>query len=173
MTYDDWKGRWTIRHGEEVRVIDAFKDEFAFLSNFCPVTVRYPDYDSPITLTFPSVEHAYQACKTYDQEKRMWVRDAPTASDAKKRGQSLPLRAGWNAQTRLSIMAGLLRQKFSQEPFRSQLLATGPDELIEGNTWHDQFWGDCRCDHHRGQGGINALGDLLMKIRSEIDGTAY
>jgi predicted NAD-dependent protein-ADP-ribosyltransferase YbiA (DUF1768 family) len=25
------------------------------------------------------------------------------------------------------------------------LLATGDRDLIEGNTWHDNFWGVCSC----------------------------
>lgn len=154
-------------------VIDRFTDEYKFLSNFYPVEVRYPDYDSVITMTYPSVEHAYQAQKTLDQEKKEWVRDAPTFGDAKKRGQSLPLRAGWTPQTRVQVMTTLLRQKFRDEPLRSQLLATGDAELIEGNTWHDQFWGDCRCDHHRVQGGLNWLGSILMRIRSELRQQGY
>lgn len=149
-------------------VIDSFTGPYAFLSNFAPVDVRYPDYESPTTLTYMSVEAAYQAAKTHDLAQRKWVQAALTAGEAKRRGQKVSMKATWNANARLQVMSGLLRQKFAQEPFRSQLLATGDAELIEGNIWHDQAWGDCRCPQHVGQGGLNWLGSLLMKIRSQI-----
>ena len=40
-------------------------------------------------------------------------------------------------------------------------------ELIEGNTWSDNFWGDCHCPKCRGIKGENNLGKLLMKIRED------
>ena len=148
--------------------IDSFTGEYGFLSNFYPVEVRFPDYKSQMTMNYPSVEHGYQAAKTIDPNHRDWVRSAETASEAKRRGQKVTMRSGWNATMRVSVMAGLLRQKFRLEPLRSQLLATGDAELIEGNTWHDQFWGDCRCPQHIGMGGLNWLGELLMKVRREL-----
>lgn len=150
----------------EARVIDSFTGDYHFLSNFAPVKVRYPDYDSPLTLEFNSVEHAYQSAKTIDPKQRQWIQSAPTPGEAKRRGQRVSMRSTWNPRTRVTVMAGLLRQKFSQEPFRSQLVATGNAELIEGNDWHDLFWGSCRCEQHRAVGpGLNWLGELLMQVR--------
>jgi predicted NAD-dependent protein-ADP-ribosyltransferase YbiA (DUF1768 family) len=42
--------------------------------------------------------------------------------------------------------------------------AASPGEapLIEGNTWNDRYWGVCRGT------GKNRLGQILMRIRSEI-----
>jgi predicted NAD-dependent protein-ADP-ribosyltransferase YbiA (DUF1768 family) len=40
------------------------------------------------------------------------------------------------------------------------LLATGDHELIEGNKWHDTFWGVCDGI------GQNYLGKILMEIRT-------
>ena len=37
---------------------------------------------------------------------------------------------------------------------------TNNEELIEGNTWNDTYWGVC---NGRGQ---NHLGKILMKVRS-------
>ena len=76
-------------------------------------------------------------------------------------GRHLPLRPDWE-DVKLSVMEGLLRQKFREEPFKSQLKATGDAQLVEGNYWGDVYWGVCR-----GQ-GENHLGKLLMKIRGEI-----
>lgn len=73
-------------------------------------------------------------------------------------------------------MQALLEQKFSQEPLRSQLLATGGKELIEGNVWHDNFWGVCQCADCKklvkGRWG-NKLGEMLMRIRNFSRPRAY
>jgi predicted NAD-dependent protein-ADP-ribosyltransferase YbiA (DUF1768 family) len=60
-------------------------------------------------------------------------------------------------------MRELLREKFWQEPERSVLLATGDVELIEGNWWGDQFWGQCPVGK-----GENWLGRLLMELRRDL-----
>ena len=61
-------------------------------------------------------------------------------------------------------MKNLLTQKFSDERFRSLLLATGDTYIIEGNTWGDTFWG---VDMYSGE-GENILGKMIMEIRSSM-----
>lgn len=39
------------------------------------------------------------------------------------------------------------------------LKATGEQQIIEGNTWGDTYWGTCNDVGH------NHLGKILMKIR--------
>ena len=46
-----------------------------------------------------------------------------------------------------------------------KLLATGEEELIEGNYWHDTCWGVCNCAKC-GDKGENRLGKLLMEVRT-------
>jgi predicted NAD-dependent protein-ADP-ribosyltransferase YbiA (DUF1768 family) len=54
----------------------------------------------------------------------------------------------------------ILQAKFAQNPdLLAQLLATGDQEIVEGNTWNDKFWGK-----HNGE-GMNHLGIMLMTIR--------
>jgi predicted NAD-dependent protein-ADP-ribosyltransferase YbiA (DUF1768 family) len=65
------------------------------------------------------------------------------------------------------MMRGL-RLKFQDPKLRAMLLATGNEELIEGNTWHDNTWGDCSCDACKDIEGKNMLGKLLMKVRDEL-----
>ena len=65
------------------------------------------------------------------------------------------------------ILRDLLRVKFADPDLRTQLLATGDEELVEGNRWHDRYWGRCYCDKCGGT-GQNALGTLLMQIRDEL-----
>jgi len=136
--------------------IDLFKDEYAFLSNFEPVVVFYDG------LEFPSVEHAYQAAKTLDIEKRKLIQKASTAGKAKRMGNSLMLRPNWD-NDRIGVMATLLLQKFERGSILAQkLLDTGGAILIEGNWWRDFYWGVCDGI------GENHLGKLLMVIRDKL-----
>ena len=109
-----------------------------------------------------TVEHAYQAAKSHDEHYRWCIAHCPTHIDARRLGKSVPLRSDWD-QVKLAVMEDLLRQKFSQDFFRSKLKATGNNKLVEGNYWGDTFWGVCNGV------GTNHLGRLLMLIR----GTPY
>jgi ribA/ribD-fused uncharacterized protein len=144
-------------------VIDSFKGPYRFLSNFAPVDVVLDG------VTYPSVEHAYQAGKTLDLRAREPFRSG-TAAAAKKNGKRLALRGDWEFRddlgtsggAKMMIMYHLLKQKFSVEPYRQQLLSTGDVDLVEGNWWGDTFWGVC------GGVGENHLGKLLMRVRAEL-----
>ena len=138
-------------------VIDSFSGEFRFLSNFYPALVYYN------AVMYPTVEHAYQAAKYLDAERRMFVRAAETPREAKRRGRLFAIRNDWEA-VKVNVMHGLLLRKFAIEPLRSSLLQTGSAELVEGNTWGDQFWGVCN-----GRGS-NQLGKLLMAVRKTYGG---
>lgn len=134
-------------------MINRFKDEYRWLSNFYPCVVKM-DGES-----YPSVEHAYQASKTLDIKKRkQFQNDNLTSGQAKKLGKTLQIRPDWE-DIKLSIMEELLRQKFNQRLFKIRLIETNNKELIEGNNWGDTFWGI-----YNGKGS-NHLGKLLMKIR--------
>jgi N-glycosidase YbiA len=135
--------------------ITWFEDPpYEFLSNFYPATVRLDGVE------YPTVEHAYQAAKTLNEAERRHVRSAPTPAEAKARGGQVTIRPDWN-EVKVEVMRGLLRQKFSDAALRDRLLRTAPRELVEGNTWGDQFWGVCEGK------GENWLGRLLMEIRDE------
>jgi predicted NAD-dependent protein-ADP-ribosyltransferase YbiA (DUF1768 family) len=45
--------------------------------------------------------------------------------------------------------------------------ATHPHRLVEGNTWHDPFWGDCHCGRCPAD-GENMLGGVLMELRDTL-----
>lgn len=136
--------------------IESFSGAHAFLSSFHPAVV-YLD-----GVACPSVEVAYQAAKTLDPAERALIFNAKTAGIAKRLGRSLTIRPDWNA-IRLSVMADLIRQKFAPgTSLAAQLLATGDAELIEGNYWHDTFWGVCNGV------GENHLGKLLMAQRTYL-----
>ncbi len=143
-------------------MIKEFRDEHRFLSNFVPVQVKLQDCD----FVFKSVEHAYVAAKTLDNTMRFEISTITTAGEVKRFGKTLALRPDWE-QVRLGIMEDLVRQKFAQEPYTTLLLETGTQEIIEGNKWHDNFWGMCSCPDCEDK-GENNLGKILMQIREEI-----
>lgn len=132
--------------------ISSFTGPYRFLSNFYPCNIIFDN------LTFPSVEHAYQASKAINKSDKIQILNAETPGEAKKLGSKIQVRDDWE-EVKLYIMDRLVTQKFYREPFRSKLLSTKPLELIEGNTWGDTFWGICN------DKGENHLGKLLMRIR--------
>ena len=90
-----------------------------------------------------------------------------TPSQAKHRGRQIQMRDDWDTR-KLTIMHNLLVHKFNENPeLISKLLATGGAVLVEGNTWHDNYWGCCTCSRCAGRRGRNNLGRLLMKLRAE------
>lgn len=140
-------------------MIKSFSGSNSFLSNF---------YSSPLTwegMEWPTAEHAYQAAKTLDMKEREAIRQAKTPSQAKRMGREVTLRADWE-EVKVATMESILWQKFQRKTLADLLLSTGNESLVEGNNWHDNFWGQCQCikcanDSLTG----NNLGMLLMKIR--------
>jgi predicted NAD-dependent protein-ADP-ribosyltransferase YbiA (DUF1768 family) len=56
-----------------------------------------------------------------------------------------------------------VKDKFTRnQDLKEQLIATGNEELVEGNTWGDIYWGVSR-----GR-GKNMLGKILMRVREEL-----
>ena len=137
--------------------ITRFRGEYEFLSNF---------YEAPVTfggLTYGSSEAAFQAQKCMTDEDRIAFTEYRSA-DSKKAGKKIKLRPDWDA-VKLGVMEGIIRAKFTQNPeLATRLIATGDRELVEGNHWHDKFWG---VDSKTGE-GENHLGRILMKIREEL-----
>ena len=144
-------------------MIDSFKDEYAFLSNFHPAVVMLDE------VSYPTVEHAFQAAKSLDANERAQIRNARTPGQAKRLGRQVVSfdDKNWN-NIRVDVMRGLLYQKFGHKKLLLQLLATGNQKLVEGNTWHDNFWGVCQCARCDGFQSQNQLGKLLMEIRQEV-----
>lgn len=142
--------------------ITRFKGEYEFLSNFYPAPVEYDG------LLWPSNEHAFQAAKTQSPDERAEIRCALTAGQAKKLGRKVLIRPDWE-DIKVEVMLQILRSKFTLHPeLRNKLLATGDARLIEGNYWHDNFWGICSCNACRAIPAENTLGNLLMHLRREL-----
>jgi len=146
------------------RSIDDFQGDYAFLSNFAPAPVRLNG------VQYPTVEHAYQAAKTLELAEREKIRGASTPGLARKMGRKVAKRPDW-PDLKVDLMRDLVRQKFEgQRDLKKSLLATGDAELVEGNTWHDNFWGNCRCARCASTPGQNWLGRILMDVRRHLQG---
>ena len=137
-------------------MINRFIGEYEFLSNFYPT----PIYDND-GKEYPTVEHYFQAMKTFNPQKREPIRLAESPGKAKRIGRLVQLREDWEDR-KLDIMKKVLIQKFQIPELRNKLLATGDEELIEGNFWNDIYWGVCKEKEE------NHLGKLLMSIREKI-----
>lgn len=138
--------------------ITQFRGPNEFLSNF------YYQRD-PITLagySMYTVEHAYQMQKTNDPTWQRRIARAGSPGLAKKLGRQCPIRGDWE-DSKLGTMFWLLSAKFHPKDMAEKLVSTGQEELIEGNTWGDRYWGVC---YGKGE---NHLGKLLMQLRDVLN----
>ena len=142
--------------------IDSFTGKYYFLSNFSNSYI----YDEK-GIEYPTVEHYFQAAKTFITQKRQEIAAAPTPGKAKSLGRHVNLRSDWN-EVKTNVMREALEQKFSKPDLRDKLLDTGDAWLEEGNTWHDNIWGNCHCEKCKNIAGENRLGKLLMEIREDL-----
>lgn len=146
--------------------IDGFEGRYVFLSNFYPSPVEYTSLDGQKHIA-PSVEHAFQASKATELKHELAILSSPTMAGAKRRGRQIKIRSDWE-QVKVQTMYEFVLKKFSVPELKEKLLATGDAELVEGNHWHDNYWGDCYCDGCRGVPGKNKLGEILMQVRHEL-----
>jgi len=139
-----------------MKPITEFSGAYRWLSNFWPAQV---DLDGVI---YPSVEHAYQAAKSLDENDEREPFQYGTAGEAKRRGRKLKVRADWE-KVKVPVMRILIAKKFAPDTtLATKLVATGDVDIIEGNTWGDTFWGVCRGE------GENNLGKLIMAQRAVL-----
>lgn len=146
--------------------IDGFEGRYAFLSNFYPSPVEYISLDGQKQVA-PSVEHAYQASKATELRHELAILNSPTMGGAKRRGRQIKIRPDWE-QVKVQVMYEFVLKKFSVPELKEKLLATGDAELVEGNHWHDNYWGDCHCERCKNTPGKNKLGGTLMLVRERL-----
>ena len=142
-------------------MIVEFDGDYAFLSNFYPSTIYHDG------ITYPTNEHFFQAMKTLDIDERKAIAAAETPGLAKRMGRNVKLRPDWE-KIKVDVMRLGLILKFTDAELAEKLIATGDEELVEGNWWHDNTWGNCHCTECSRKGGRNLLGMLLMELRKEL-----
>ena len=149
---------WKILVEEWLKLdIDNFRGEYDFLSNFYEAPVEYDG------LIYGNNEAAFQAQKCCTREEKIpFTQYRP--GQAKRAGRQVKLRSDWE-KVKVSLMKEIVLAKFTQNlELRNKLLQTGDRVLIEGNGWHDVFWG---VDSKTGV-GENRLGKILMDTREEL-----
>ena len=142
-----------------MKAISQFRGEFRFLSNFFPATVVMDG------LRFTDTEAAFQSQKEPDKAHMFEGLDPATT---KAMGRKANLREDWD-EVKNDVMRRVVRLKFEQNTdLRKRLIDTGDVVLIEGNNWHDNYWGACTCEGCERKKGKNMLGNILMELRSEF-----
>lgn len=122
------------------------------------------------------VEREYQAAKALKSEDaaRILACEKPFGpGGSKQMGRSVEKRPDWD-QVKFQAMARFVLNKFlDHESLAQKLLSTGDALIIEGNTWHDNTWGDCRCGGREEceAPGLNWLGHILMTSREAVQHT--
>lgn len=146
-------------------MIDSFTGKYKFLSIFY-IQDSYFLYEN---MRWDSAEAAYQAMKYNGNNKQEIYKifSKLNPSEAKILGKIINIRTDWD-ENKLSIMRDILKEKFSIPELRDKLIETNGHDLIEGNTWHDNFWGNCTCDKCKDIEGQNFLGKFLKQIRKNV-----
>lgn len=138
-------------------MIKEFKNQYFFLSNFYECPIYYNK------LVFCNAEAAFQAQKVID-EKEQYKFINLNASQARKLGKTIVLRKDWE-EVKDKTMYEIVKRKFTvNKELQQKLIDTKDEELVEGNWWHDTYWG---IDSKTGI-GKNKLGKILMKVREEV-----
>jgi ribA/ribD-fused uncharacterized protein len=149
------------------------REQFEFLSHFHPAPILIDG------ITWPTVEHFYQAQKSTDAAYREAIMEAPTPGKAKRlasdprappsqsrhswfmKNGATP-RADWH-DVKLDLMRRADLAKFTQhDRLRRLLMETGDAELMEDSP-SEPFWGI-------GPDGLgsNWAGRVLMEIRAAL-----
>lgn len=158
-------------------MIEKFRKEYFFLSNMKSLD-NWIETDQGFLV--PTAEHAYQAAKFQDRtihQHIAWARgnqdDTRMHADgvaSKELAYNLAesgvkIRSDWEV-AKLGIMRVVIQQKFKKnQDLARMLVATAPEEIVEGNDWGDRFWG---VDPIGSKNGDNHLGRILMQTRDEL-----
>lgn len=140
-------------------MINIFRGEHAWLSNMYECGIEYKDY------LFNSVENAYMWEKNPEDPEWLKMCLVYSAGKIKRESKAITIRNDWD-EIKLNVMETLLTIKFNQEPFKTKLIETGDQNIVEGTLWGDSFWGvDLKVNPNYGE---NHLGRLIMKIRDQL-----
>ena len=160
---------WQKTLGRHIKDMQYSAEPYYFGGRDHPFSNYYPAPVSYEGLIFMTAEGAFQSAKTLDTT----VRSTFTSIDpgaAKGKGRKLELRPDWE-DVKFQVMLDILQSKFQNPALQKMLLDTGENVIIEDTTgWHDNIWGDCRCDKCQNTLGKNLLGKALMSVRADLRG---
>ncbi len=153
--------------------IERFREENYFLSNMYPLTnwvvaecgilVPTSEHDYQVS-RFVSIEHQLAVAEARDPDgDRHGIASKELAHKLLDEGaEQLP---DWDLIKPGKMLAALLRKFDANKDIADKLVATGNQELVEGNNWEDRFWG---VDPIGSRNGKNWLGKLLMVVREDV-----
>lgn len=133
--------------------INSFTKDYQFLSN---------SYNFPLVvdgIPYTNAESAFWAQRVKDSRARNKFSRLSGNKARAKAIQAEPVE-DWDENS-ISYMEKVLRSKFKDPKLMKLLLKTKGQNLINTNTYRDDYWGV-----YMGK-GKNLLGKLLMKIRDE------
>lgn len=122
-------------------------------------------------LVVPTSENIYQAEKFLDPEPHLEVLKAEDGYKAKKiadrlKSSGVEVRPDWD-DFKLDAMREAVARKFADgSKLARMLILTGDEEIVQGNTHGDTFWG---VDPPGSDNGENWLGRILMDRRESLN----
>lgn len=135
-----------------------FQGKYRFLSNF----FIEPDGTH--------VEREYQAMKFSDPEIASMFR-VLSPGEAKRFAEQLTLLGHRDPdfpKNKIPIMEKLVLQKFTDHYDLANALIQVDSEIVETNTWHDNFWGVCHCQKCSNEPKLNHLGKIHERVRLHL-----
>lgn len=135
-----------------------YEREYYFCSNFSAFQVPWRGK------LWMTAEHAYQASKFTDKRIISEIRKAPSPYDAKLIAKKYPedVIANWG-DIKLGIMEEIIRAKINKHSFIRRMIINSKSYILVEDSPIDFFWGS----GFNGK-GLNHLGKIWMKIRSEL-----
>lgn len=144
--------------------VSSFSGRYFFLSNlYRNVTVHNGMY-------YQSAESAFQASRCCLPSDRRIFADLDGIENGYQAKELIRQVYSTDEYTEQSVadMIDIVSDKFYRNPeLLDRLLATGSADIVNGNDWHDSFWG---VDRKTGE-GRNWLGLILQTVRNTADST--
>jgi ribA/ribD-fused uncharacterized protein len=136
----------------------SVREAYGAFSNFAPYPIELDG------LSWPTVEHYFQAQKFAGTAHAEAIRQIPSPMFAARMGRSRarPLRSDWEL-VKDEIMLRAVHAKFAQHAQLAALLLSTGDALIVEHSRRDYYWGDGADGT-----GENRLGHILMQVRAEL-----
>jgi hypothetical protein len=141
---------------------EIFVNEIAWMRNDYPVSIVVAG------ITYPTVEHAYQAAKFKDLNIKNAIAKLPVFDVKKARSigrKTSGINQYWD-DIKENVMERLIRQKFSKTHLGDLLANTGNSDIVFQN--RDDFWGTGGDINDECWNGQNILGTILESIRDDL-----
>lgn len=140
--------------------IQFYEGPYYLLSNF---SAHQVEYGGEVYMTS---EHAYQAAKFEDPDRRRQIANAPSAYLAREFGQA---EAGRKLHfDKVAVMKEIMRAKMVQHEDVQRMLEETGDAILEKNHPDDSYWGTGADGK-----GENVMGNIWMELREELKNESY